>query len=71
MGLPPTPIGNPGLASIRAAAHPARTAFIYYVVKPCGRGEHAFSRTFEGFQRDSARYRRERRKRGGKSPVDC
>jgi UPF0755 protein len=33
-GLPPTPIGNPGLPSIRAAARPARVPYLYYVRKP-------------------------------------
>ena len=33
-GLPPGPIGNPGLASIEAAAHPANVPYLYYVVKP-------------------------------------
>jgi UPF0755 protein len=70
-GLPPGPIGSPGLASIQAAAHPARTKYLYYVVKPCGRGEHAFSKTYARFQRDSARYQSERNKRGGKSPSNC
>jgi UPF0755 protein len=35
-GLPPTPIGNPGAASIRAAAAPAAVDYLYYVRKPDG-----------------------------------
>ncbi|MDQ4040681.1 MAG: endolytic transglycosylase MltG, partial [Actinomycetota bacterium] len=69
-GLPPTPIGNPGLASIRAAANPARTGFLYFVVKPCGKGEHAFTKTDAEFQRAVQRYEAERQRQGG-SPVDC
>jgi UPF0755 protein len=70
-GLPPGPIGSPGLASIRAAANPARTGFVYFVVKPGTCGEHKFSRTLAGFRRDEARYNRERARRGGKSPTRC
>jgi UPF0755 protein len=33
-GLPPTPIGNPGLPSLVAAAHPANVHYLYYVRKP-------------------------------------
>ena len=49
-GLPPGPIGSPGLASIQAAARPARTKYLYYVIKPRGEGAVAFSATYAQFQ---------------------
>jgi UPF0755 protein len=66
-GLPPTPIGNPGLASLKAAAAPAKTDFIFYVAKPgaC----HAFSSTDAEFARDVAAYEAAREKNGGKAPA--
>jgi uncharacterized YceG family protein len=70
-GLPPTPIGNPGTAALRAAARPARSGARYFVVKPGTCGEHAFSTTFEQFQADSRRYNAARAQRGGKSPSSC
>ena len=70
-GLPPTPIGNPGLAAMRAAADPASTKAIYYVVKPCGKGAHSFSSTKAQFDRDVAAYNRKRRELGGRDPSTC
>jgi UPF0755 protein len=70
-GLPPGPIGNPGLAAIQAAARPAETDFIYYVVEPCGNGAHAFSSSDAEFQRDVERYNAERERQGGQSPTEC
>jgi UPF0755 protein len=70
-GLPPGPIGNPGLASIRAAARPARTGFLFYVVKPGTCGRHNFAETDAEFQRYVAEYDRARAERGGKSPTNC
>lgn len=70
-GLPPGPIGSPGLASIEAAADPADTDFLFYVVKPGTCGEHEFSETLAEFEEDAARYNREREARGGQSPTDC
>jgi len=70
-GLPPGPIGNPGLDSLRAAARPARVGYTYFVVKPGTCGEHAFSSTFEQFTQDRERYQQAREQAGGRSPTDC
>jgi UPF0755 protein len=70
-GLPPGPIGNPGLASIEAAARPARSDYLFFVVKPGSCGEHAFSSTNAEFEEDVARYNAARERRGGRSPTDC
>jgi UPF0755 protein len=70
-GLPPTPIGSPGLSSLKAALAPAKVNYLYYVVKPCGNGAHAFSSTDAQFQRDVAAYNRKREQLGGKDPSRC
>jgi uncharacterized YceG family protein len=59
-GLPPTPIGNPGVDSIKAAANPANVKYLFFVRKPGKSGEHAFSRTNAQFERDVARYQASR-----------
>ena len=48
-GLTPTPIANPGLASIQAAAHPASGDWLYFVRKP-DRVHHFFTASFAAFQ---------------------
>jgi uncharacterized YceG family protein len=68
-GLPPTPISNPGLESIEAAAHPARVLYLYYVLAPDGCGEHVFSRTFAEFERNAAAYRAALARNGGHPPA--
>lgn len=70
-GLPPGPIGNPGLASIEAAARPAKVDYLYYVVEPGTCGEHAFSSTDAEFQADVAAYNAAREAAGGQSPDTC
>jgi uncharacterized YceG family protein len=70
-GLPPGPIDSPGLASIQAAAHPARTHFLYFVVKPCGNGEHVFESSYSKFLADAQHYQSARSSRGGRSPEKC
>jgi UPF0755 protein len=70
-GLTPTPIDSPSLPSIQAAAHPARTNFLYFVVKPCGNGEHVFASNYNQFLGQVQRYYSARSAHGGRSPTHC
>ena len=54
-GLPPTPIANPGLASIRAAANPAHVDYLYYVRKPKSLS-HYFTSSESDFLRKVCQY---------------
>ena len=55
-GLPPTPIANPGIASINAAANPARNVdYLYYVRKPCSLA-HYFTASESDFLRKVCDY---------------
>jgi uncharacterized YceG family protein len=68
-GLPPTPISNPGAASIHAAAFPAHASYLYYVLSADGCGEHVFSSTAAAFERNAAAYQQAVTKNAGKPPV--
>jgi cell division protein YceG involved in septum cleavage len=70
-GLPPGPIGSPGLASLEAAARPAKVDYLFYVVEPGSCGKHAFSSTEAEFQRDVESYNSAREAAGGNSPDSC
>ena len=70
-GLPPGPIGNPGLAAIEAAAHPAKVNYLFYVTKPGACNRLAFARTDAQFQALVNRYNSARAAAGGKSPASC
>jgi UPF0755 protein len=55
LGLPPTPISNPGLASLRAAANPARVDYLYFVRKGES-NEHFFTASEAAFCQASLEY---------------
>ena len=57
-GLPPTPIANPGRASIEAAVKPLDTEFIFFVAKTLDPSDgHVFAETLEEHNRNVAAYR--------------
>jgi uncharacterized YceG family protein len=67
-GLPPTPISNPGVASIKAAAHPAHVSYLYYVAAADGCGEQVFSDSQAEFEVNAASYEAAVKRNGGHPP---
>ncbi|HWX45231.1 MAG TPA: endolytic transglycosylase MltG [Solirubrobacteraceae bacterium] len=68
-GLPPTPISNPGMAAIAAAAHPAHVPYLYYVNGADGCGELVFSTSYAQFEHNSAAYQEALSRNGGRVPT--
>ena len=56
-GLPPGPIANPGLASLRAAAAPATTPYLYFVAR--NDGSHEFATNVAEHNRNVEKYQRQ------------
>jgi len=59
-GLPPGPIGNPGVDSIRAALYPARVDYLFFVSN--NDGSHIFSSNFSAHSKAIASYRAKKKK---------
>jgi UPF0755 protein len=64
-GLPPGPVCNPGIPSLRAAMDPPKTRYLYFVAAGTNaQGHSAFAETLEEHNRNVANYRRARKKAG-------
>ncbi len=57
-GLPPGPIANPGIASLKAALQPAQSDYLYFVARADGSGSHQFSAALDQHARAVQEYRR-------------
>jgi uncharacterized YceG family protein len=71
VGLPPGPINSPGLDAIEAAAHPAKTDYLFYVTTPGACGKLTFAETEDEFEQAVEKYNSAREAAGGNSPDTC
>jgi UPF0755 protein len=70
-GLPPTPIDSPDLAAINAAAHPAKTNDLYFIVKVCGNGALSFTHSYSHFLALSRQYSQSLAAKGATKTEFC
>ena len=67
LGLPPGPVGNPGLPSLRAAMEPAHTTYLYFVAAGANpQGKSLFASTIEEHNQNVSGYRHAMKKAGGR-----
>lgn len=67
-GLPPTPIANPGIASIEAVLYPANTEYLYFVATI--EGGNTYSKTYEEHVKNVEKYRKDREERNSSYSTD-
>jgi UPF0755 protein len=66
-GLPPGPVANPGIRSLRAAMNPAQTNYLYFVAAGANaQGRSLFSSTLDEHNKNVAGYRHAMKKAGGR-----
>lgn len=67
-GLPPGPIGNPGIEALRAAGAPAKTDYLFFM--SLNNGTHTFSREYSQHSKAVENYWKERKTKSDKSWRD-